>query len=323
MTTTAEHPLDLERDIARIDYSQWPAGTFPQARGQRRPGYQVVIAQSVLNAMYKHGHSMPQTEICGVLVGRGMQDELGPFLLVDASIEGDHAEGHAAQVTFTADTWLHIQEVMDREHADRRIVGWYHTHPGFGIFLSGMDLFIQDNFFNLPWQFAFVYDPVNDEQGLFAWKEGRAARSDFLVMEDEPPTHSPNSPSELEKKPPEESPAMRFAAGALDAPPASDPPKTLEEAIERIGLLERRQKWLQSELEDRIAASERRLKLIVILVGFLASFTVAWALVFYSSVSDKPGAATRPTTSAADVQAVDQPLPPAHSAGAADESIKQ
>ena len=49
---------------------------------------------------------------------------------------------------------------MDAEHSEERIVGWYHTHPGFGIFLSGMDLFIQDHFFNLPWQVAFVYDPL-------------------------------------------------------------------------------------------------------------------------------------------------------------------
>ena len=73
---------------------------------------------------------------------------------------------------------------MDKDHPDARIVGWYHTHPGFGIFLSGMDLFIQDNFFNLPWQVAFVYDPTSEEEGLFVWHAGKSEPEPFLLQED-------------------------------------------------------------------------------------------------------------------------------------------
>ena len=35
-----------------------------------------------------------------------------------------------------------------------KIVGWYHTHPGFGVEFSEMDLFIQQNFFGGPAQIA-------------------------------------------------------------------------------------------------------------------------------------------------------------------------
>ena len=36
-----------------------------------------------------------------------------------------------------------------------------------------MDLFIHDNFFNFPWQIAFVYDPLGGDEGSFVWRAGK------------------------------------------------------------------------------------------------------------------------------------------------------
>jgi proteasome lid subunit RPN8/RPN11 len=57
------------------------------------------------------------------------------------------------------------------------IVGWYHTHPGFGIFLSGMDQFIHQNFFIQLWHVALVLDPVARRSGFFCW-DRRKSRVD-------------------------------------------------------------------------------------------------------------------------------------------------
>ena len=94
---------------------------------------------------------------------------------------------HSAVVTFTAETWTHIQDVMDRQYPDLRILGWYHTHPGHGIFLSDMDLFIHKNFFSLPWHLAFVFDPQHMEEGLFAWRAGNMVVESFVVQKDVAP----------------------------------------------------------------------------------------------------------------------------------------
>jgi hypothetical protein len=66
---------------------------------------------------------------------------------------------------------------MDGKHKGKRVVGWYHTHPGFGIFLSDRDQFIQNSFFNLPFQIAFVYDPKSREHGVFTWHDNAARRA--------------------------------------------------------------------------------------------------------------------------------------------------
>jgi hypothetical protein len=54
-------------------------------------------------------------------------------------------------------------------------VGWYHTHPDYGIFLSGQDLFIHRNFFDQPLQVAYVVDPIRQTRGFFQWRDGGAA----------------------------------------------------------------------------------------------------------------------------------------------------
>ena len=171
-------------DASSVATGDWPQMAAPKVKGRRECGFQAIIKRAVLDQVHDHGRSNTQVEICGVLVGNVFQDEFGPYLYITDAIQGDAASQHATQVTFTAETWDHIQNVMDTEHTGKKIVGWYHTHPGFEIFLSGMDLFIQDNFFNLPWQVAFVYDPIGEKEGLFVWRKGKSEKEAFLVEED-------------------------------------------------------------------------------------------------------------------------------------------
>lgn len=160
------------------------AREWPGAASQREPGFQVLVRRSVLNDVHAHAHSYPNAEICGVLVGDVVADNHGPFLYVEASIRGEFASSQIAAVTFTAETWTYMQGVLDKQHPGKRIVGWYHSHPDFGIFLSEMDLFIHRHFFNLAWQVALVYDPIRSEEGMFIWRGGVPTRESFVVEED-------------------------------------------------------------------------------------------------------------------------------------------
>ena len=143
----------------------------------------VVIRQSVLDSIYTHGQTARRSEVCGVLVGEFVQED-EPMTLIEAVIEGQNTTSTNGSVTFTADTWQHIQQTMDEQYPSRQIVGWYHTHPDHGVFLSEMDTFIHDQFFMQPWQVAFVYDPVRQEQGMFA-RENNKLQLTRLIVEDD------------------------------------------------------------------------------------------------------------------------------------------
>jgi proteasome lid subunit RPN8/RPN11 len=177
---------DAERDAERAPADQWPLGAFPRGVDGRQKKYQVVFRRAVLNDIRAHGCSSPEVEVCGVLVGSVYRDGDASWCYIEANIRGNYASGRDTQVTFTSETWTHIHEQMDRRFSGMRIVGWYHTHPGFGIFLSDMDVFIQQNFFGEPWQLAFVDDPRGGDRGVFVWRSGVPVREPHLVKEDVP-----------------------------------------------------------------------------------------------------------------------------------------
>lgn len=136
--------------------------------------FRVYISPDAHKRMQDHAAVSDEVELCGVLIGDVLRDEHGFFLNISAIIEGEGANNYGSQVTFTHQTWSHINETKDKEYPQHKIVGWYHTHPGFGVFLSTMDSFIQENFFNQPYQVAIVLETKEKVEGCFAWMNGKA-----------------------------------------------------------------------------------------------------------------------------------------------------
>jgi proteasome lid subunit RPN8/RPN11 len=136
----------------------------------------VVMEAEVARKIRQHSRSSMKAEVCGVLLGSAEQDRT----VIEACIPGVNAAQGGAHVTFTQDTWEHIYKIKDQQFPDMKIVGWYHSHPGFGVFLSEHDLFIQENFFSGPHQVAWVYDPHTDEEGCFGWVGGKTEKLSSL-----------------------------------------------------------------------------------------------------------------------------------------------
>lgn len=141
--------------------------TFPGPRGAG-VSQRVAIARQPHAELIAHAKESLDAEVCGVLVGQLCEDDEGSFVEVSAVIRGAQASGGSTHVTFTQATWTTIHETMDQKYPKLRIVGWYHTHPGFGVEFSEMDLFIQRNFFSGPGQIALVTDPLSGAVAIAA-----------------------------------------------------------------------------------------------------------------------------------------------------------
>ena len=144
------------------------------------PQPKVIVDGEVLRQIRQHARAHSKTEVCGVLIGE--EEDRG--LRINACIAGLKAAQAGTHVTFTQDTWEHIYRIKDQRFPDARIVGWYHSHPGFGVFLSDHDTFIHKNFFSSPSQVAWVYDPHSDEEGCFGWVGERIERLSEIFIED-------------------------------------------------------------------------------------------------------------------------------------------
>ena len=95
--------------------------------------------------------------------------------IVVAALPALQAAERTAQITFTQDSWARILGELDERYPDQQIVGWYHTHPGYGLFLSEQDRFIHRHFFSNTAQIALVIDPLAHEEGVFGWVDGEIA----------------------------------------------------------------------------------------------------------------------------------------------------
>src|SRR5262245_24242054 len=170
-----------EPDIRLLASETLSEENFP---GGRNEAFRVYFTPEVHAALWKHAGEDTSVEICGVVVGTWHRDEVGPFVKVVESIRGEGAEKRFAEVTFTHQTWAKINSEMDTKFADLKIVGWYHTHPDFGIFLSDRDRFIQEHFFSGPGQIAHVIDPLRRTEGVFIWRGGKPALAEHFWVGD-------------------------------------------------------------------------------------------------------------------------------------------
>lgn len=157
-------------DYRALSQMELPKQPFPQVQYD----FRIYIEEDAFDRICNNAETT--REVGGILVGDVMRDKNGPYIKVDHVIDALHAEEKNTELTITHETWNHIHEQMDKTHAGKRILGWYHTHPNFGIFLSDQDQFIQQSFFNLAFQVALVYDPVRKVHGVFSWRDSKPWR---------------------------------------------------------------------------------------------------------------------------------------------------
>lgn len=145
----------------------------------------ITIEEPALRAAQAHALSSLNREVAGVLIGpRPEKQPDGRYRVhILDTIIAKYTVMHGASVTYTPESWRYMTDKLHERYPDETavIVGWYHTHPGFGIFLSGMDLFIHQNFFTQIWHVAYVLDPRAQTSGFFSWnrEKTQVARHSF------------------------------------------------------------------------------------------------------------------------------------------------
>jgi proteasome lid subunit RPN8/RPN11 len=129
----------------------------------------LTIWDGLLAELQNYARSDTQRELGAVLIGSRT-----PYGVdIHYWIKAPYTTATRGTLTFTHKTWEHIHQVKDRDHGRETIVGWFHTHPGFGTFISKEDLFIHANYFEAPFQIACVCDPVADKTAFFHWDNER------------------------------------------------------------------------------------------------------------------------------------------------------
>jgi proteasome lid subunit RPN8/RPN11 len=149
----------------------------------------IYVDLATLRAIEQHVSEDTSIELGGVLLGGQYIDDQGqPFVVVREALDGQHYEATKGSFKFTHNTWQDLLQRVATYPETTRMVGWDHSHPGWGIFLSDMDMFICRGFFNNPLDVALVVDPCQDHRGWFHWQaatgqERRYRNSGFYLFD--------------------------------------------------------------------------------------------------------------------------------------------
>lgn len=136
----------------------------------------IYISQPVYKEIHKFTQNKTTNESGGMLIGNVIEEFGKTNIIVNGFIEAKFCEATPTTLKFTHETWEFVHKEMDKKFPGQKIVGWIHTHPNFGIFLSEYDKFIQENFFKEDYQIAYVVDPIQDIEGFYFWINGKIER---------------------------------------------------------------------------------------------------------------------------------------------------
>lgn len=132
----------------------------------------ILVGPDAYQMLDAHVASEPDREVGGFLVGRPYQWENRLYVEVTGALPGEETSSSAAHLTISADTWARAQAAVRQRFPNMHIVGWYHTHPRFHVFMSSQDLAIHEGFFREPWHVSLVIDPSRRDAGFFVWDKG-------------------------------------------------------------------------------------------------------------------------------------------------------
>ncbi|HRN51227.1 MAG TPA: Mov34/MPN/PAD-1 family protein [Anaerolineales bacterium] len=181
-SSAGTQPTGQPSGLQRPKHAPEPA-RLPLARAQRwlaagedsaQPPLPVFLTQDVFKTINVHAASDMDNEVGGWLAGRWCQDTQADteFIIVEALLPAQQVRSGSTFLTFTHDSQVAMLSALEEQYEDKCIVGWYHTHPRMGIFLSGYDTWLHDHFFPQAWQIAVVVEPHARHGGVFVRQAG-------------------------------------------------------------------------------------------------------------------------------------------------------
>ncbi|MBL8149553.1 MAG: Mov34/MPN/PAD-1 family protein [Blastocatellia bacterium] len=135
-----------------------------------------------------NSHVYRENERGGVLIGNLFYDEIDgeriTYTAITDAMPAEEADAGSTHVEFDGGMLNKVMEEAN-EHIRKtghnlRIVGWYHTHPGFGVFMSGTDQNTQRQIYGTDWHIAIVFDPIRRDYGVFYGKDSVPASGWYI-----------------------------------------------------------------------------------------------------------------------------------------------
>ncbi len=98
----------------------------------------------------------------GLLIGELCEHGDKEFVIVTDFITAN-TDASAVSVRFSRSAFESLSEELKKQ-SGKIVIGWCHSHPSYGCFLSSIDVNTQRRFFNESFHIASVFDPLKKER---------------------------------------------------------------------------------------------------------------------------------------------------------------
>ncbi|KAI9731554.1 MAG: multicatalytic endopeptidase [Cirrosporium novae-zelandiae] len=144
----------------------------------------VYISSLALLKMLRHGRAGVPMEVMGLMLGGFVDDFTVRVVDVFAMPQsGTGVSVEAVDPVFQTK----MMDMLRQTGRQETVVGWYHSHPGFGCWLSSVDINTQQSFEQLtPRAVAVVVDPIQSVKGKVVIDAFRLIQPQTLMMGQEP-----------------------------------------------------------------------------------------------------------------------------------------
>eukprot|EP00753_Platysulcus_tardus_P010690 PLAT2967.1.p2 GENE.PLAT2967.1~~PLAT2967.1.p2 ORF type:complete len:309 (+),score=138.95 PLAT2967.1:33-959(+) len=142
------------------------------------------ISSLSLLKMLKHGRAGVPMEVMGLMLGSFVDEYTVRVVDVFAMPQsGTGVSVEAVDPVFQTK----MMDMLKQTGRPEIVVGWYHSHPGFGCWLSGVDINTQQSFEQLNERsVAVVVDPIQSVKGKVVIDAFRLISQQMMMMGHEP-----------------------------------------------------------------------------------------------------------------------------------------
>mmetsp|Transcript_16068 Transcript_16068/g.45025 ORF Transcript_16068/g.45025 Transcript_16068/m.45025 type:complete len:310 (-) Transcript_16068:1440-2369(-) len=144
----------------------------------------VHVSSLALLKMLKHGRAGVPMEVMGLMLGQFVDDYTINCVDVFAMPQsGTTVSVESVDPVFQKD----MLEMLKQTGRPEMVIGWYHSHPGFGCWLSSTDINTQASFEALhPRSVALVVDPIQSVKGKVVIDCFRLINPQLMMLGQEP-----------------------------------------------------------------------------------------------------------------------------------------
>jgi proteasome lid subunit RPN8/RPN11 len=148
--------------------------------------FDLYVSRNAEEKMRNHALSRvkERLEVMGLMLGSVHRHDGTEYAMIRDVVTTD-LEASSVYVRFSRGGWERLFSSLDDCGFDYVVVGWYHSHPGHGCFMSPTDVDTQRAIFNRPFHSAIVIDPIAKDIEAFGLRDSLPVSRPFAVYWEE------------------------------------------------------------------------------------------------------------------------------------------